>query len=807
MNFSQYYATIELNIASLKEGELNLKKTSFTVSFCLFILFMLSLSTVNAADSFMDVDASNAHHDGIMYLTEENVINGFPDGTFKPYEPIRRSQAAVMFKDALDLETVKFKNVFQDIDKNHEYADAIMSTYDAGIFKGNNGKFNDGSLTREQMASVLVNAYDLKDTDEQITVNLKNVDASHKESVQILSDLEITNQTDNFHPNETVTRGQFATFLYKTIESTKDDSESGDNENSNNNFKDQNVFEAKNHNLYIYGITLGDKKNTVVKKLGEPDEEKADDSDLNPTDSVLVYENLNIHITDDKVQRMYMDSSRKFFYDEFKGKYPKKEYMSEDGNVDYLYDDQSKHIVYAKYENNKYSIRFDLADPNFEFSLENGAIQPVDGQDSSENSEAGDKDITVNNYVELKKALQENNSDSQFVKLGEDIKLSDTIDVNNKNIKVNGNGKTITSTQDKDAFEVKADNVSFENITVKPNNTSSAFLITAKEGFELTDSNIKSKQDLSKGVMIEDNFQGGNETAAITDTTINGPGIGVSIKGGLLTLQGNTIKNTLTGLQITSIEVPKKLEDNSFTNNFEDINTTYVGGVEDDLNQNTFDGDDPKINESEHKEDNDNVSKEESSDDDREANDEKEEPDDEVSKTYPIEQGASLTEVEDFLESNYGNVTTPMGDLELSYEVSHYDKDSALPEGYKVNTRYGDYTDSFLYTIDKYQSDSNENIYRIELDEEDLNETISILKDFQKEIYSVMKYVYSDENLEGSFYDNYYKYPAIKEDLKSEINYGWKNYKEFGADRYDSDFYFVEDWTAKDQLEWEENLK
>ena len=69
------------------------------------------------------------------------------------------------------------------------------------------------------MATVLVRAYDLEGIGEQIEdhadVNLDNVDESHQDNVQILADLEITDQLEDFRPMEDVTRGQFATFLHR----------------------------------------------------------------------------------------------------------------------------------------------------------------------------------------------------------------------------------------------------------------------------------------------------------------------------------------------------------------------------------------------------------------------------------------------------------------------------------------------------------------------------------------------------------------------------------------------------------------
>lgn len=173
-------------------------------------------------------------------------------------------------------------------------------------------------------------------------------------------------------------------------------------------------------------------------------------------------------------------------------------------------------------------------------------------------------------------------------------------------------------------------------------------------------------------------------------------------------------------------------------------------------------------------------------------------------KTYPIQQGASLTEVENFLKQYYGSVTTPLGSLNLSYSLSH----TLSPhEVYGVDIRYGDYVQSFLYTIDQYQSDSNETIYRIELNEEKLNETIFILKDFQKEIYSVMKYVYPNKNLKGGFYDSWYRYPTIMKELVTRSHYSWQNYRLNFDTVYDVGFYFTREWTLGDDIEWKESLK
>src|SRR5699024_12448139 len=88
---------------------------------------------------------------------------------------------------------------------------------EAGYFKGNDGLFRpDDSITRQQVASVILLARDLEsyNSSDKQEINLNDVDDSHKERVQILADLGITNQYDNYRPRESITRGAFATMFY-----------------------------------------------------------------------------------------------------------------------------------------------------------------------------------------------------------------------------------------------------------------------------------------------------------------------------------------------------------------------------------------------------------------------------------------------------------------------------------------------------------------------------------------------------------------------------------------------------------------
>jgi|GEM_PF-2731848 len=170
---------------------------------------------------FKDVPKGSSHYEGVQWAYSEGIIKGYTEDTFGVGRDLTRSHAAIMFVKALGLEELPAAEVtkyFKDVNEKTPYAGFIAAAGKAGIFAGDAKKnFNiNNPLTREQMATVLVKAFELKTNGTPADVNLKNVGPDHKTNVQIIADLGITNQLKDFRPGEAVQRGQFATFLKKT---------------------------------------------------------------------------------------------------------------------------------------------------------------------------------------------------------------------------------------------------------------------------------------------------------------------------------------------------------------------------------------------------------------------------------------------------------------------------------------------------------------------------------------------------------------------------------------------------------------
>ncbi|RAK19858.1 YD repeat-containing protein [Anoxybacillus vitaminiphilus] len=181
----------------------------------------------NAA-SFSDVNPSDSHAANISALVELGYIKGFEDGTFKPYNSITRGQVAKIFarilKDA-GFEVPADKQAFDDVPVNSadkELVEAAAIVKAAGVMTGSNGKLNpSANITREQMAKVLVEAFDLTKPDDftsKIT-DLDKADASFRDYIQTLEANGVTVVTE-YNPKGTVTRAAFASFVKRAMDAS-----------------------------------------------------------------------------------------------------------------------------------------------------------------------------------------------------------------------------------------------------------------------------------------------------------------------------------------------------------------------------------------------------------------------------------------------------------------------------------------------------------------------------------------------------------------------------------------------------------
>ena len=104
--------------------------------------------------------AGTTHADSILAVIQAEIAGGFPDGTYRPGEPVTRGQMATFLTRALDLPTGA--ESFPDtVGTTHE--DAIAAVLEAGITGGfADGTYRPGEpVTRGQMATFLARSLEL----------------------------------------------------------------------------------------------------------------------------------------------------------------------------------------------------------------------------------------------------------------------------------------------------------------------------------------------------------------------------------------------------------------------------------------------------------------------------------------------------------------------------------------------------------------------------------------------------------------------------------------------------------------------
>ncbi|MCY7367457.1 MAG: S-layer homology domain-containing protein, partial [Chamaesiphon sp.] len=78
----------------------------------------------------------------IRALVEKDIIKGYPDGTFKPDQPVTRAEFAALLNKAFNLPEIRAARNFKDVPKNYWAAEVIQKAYRGGFLSGYpNGTF------------------------------------------------------------------------------------------------------------------------------------------------------------------------------------------------------------------------------------------------------------------------------------------------------------------------------------------------------------------------------------------------------------------------------------------------------------------------------------------------------------------------------------------------------------------------------------------------------------------------------------------------------------------------------------------
>lgn len=178
--------------------------------------------SVSAAETlFKDVSERYGFYEEVEYLTAREVINGFPDGTFRPDEGITRAQAAIMLGRSLGFSGVQQDTQFSDVGR-----DSVASGYIAEAVKNNiisgypDGTYRPGEMvTRGDMAILFDRAYQLPDAESEnhfldVSESMEAYDAiKNIANYHISFGYEIDRYAYVYRPNQVLKRGEFSAMM------------------------------------------------------------------------------------------------------------------------------------------------------------------------------------------------------------------------------------------------------------------------------------------------------------------------------------------------------------------------------------------------------------------------------------------------------------------------------------------------------------------------------------------------------------------------------------------------------------------
>jgi len=216
----QCYDTI---VVGVKEEYSEMKKNSAFLVFVFSTMIFFIMSADASADQFPDLP----HWDKgeIMYLYDQGVVKGLPNGRFGSDNDISRGDAALMLARAKELDVNNInKQTFSDVKSDMYFYEAIEMAVSEGYLSGYpDGRFAPKDpLTREQMAKILSIAFNLKGGDESFFNDISTSWA--KKEIASLAKNDISNgyyesetRTIAFEPKSNITRAEFSAMLARAM--------------------------------------------------------------------------------------------------------------------------------------------------------------------------------------------------------------------------------------------------------------------------------------------------------------------------------------------------------------------------------------------------------------------------------------------------------------------------------------------------------------------------------------------------------------------------------------------------------------
>ncbi|MEO9247759.1 S-layer homology domain-containing protein [Citricoccus nitrophenolicus] len=178
-----------------------------------------AVAEAEAEVTFSDVNEENWFFSPVMWMVDNDITTGYKDGTFGPYKAVTRGEAVTfLFRYADEEFTAPESIELTDVPSDHNFFEAIAWATENGVVNGySDNSFRSGhNMTRAEVAAVLYRQADVDYTapDESPFTDV-TPEHNQYEAISWLAENEIAlgNTDGSFDPYADISRAEIAAFL------------------------------------------------------------------------------------------------------------------------------------------------------------------------------------------------------------------------------------------------------------------------------------------------------------------------------------------------------------------------------------------------------------------------------------------------------------------------------------------------------------------------------------------------------------------------------------------------------------------
>ena len=188
---------------------------------------LISVNSAFAQTTFNDVPTGYWAQTFIQELASRDIIKGFPDGGFRPNDPVTRAQFAAMLSKAVNKAPIRGGVTFVDVTSSYWASSAIQTAYTTGFMSGYPGNVFEPAqnIPRVQVLVALANGlnYSVSQAPETILQTFavaSGIPNYARNSVAAATENRLVVNYPNvlfLNPNQTATRAEVAAFIYQSL--------------------------------------------------------------------------------------------------------------------------------------------------------------------------------------------------------------------------------------------------------------------------------------------------------------------------------------------------------------------------------------------------------------------------------------------------------------------------------------------------------------------------------------------------------------------------------------------------------------